>query len=297
MYKSPLINPYLAILGGVLAAASSSIFTKLAEAPPMIIAFYRLFFTVIFLTPFFLKSGIRETRAIGLKDFGLACLAGAFLALHFAFWITSLNYTSISSSTVLVTLQSLFVISGGYLFYKEKISARGVLGVTLAIAGSIAIGMGDFRIGGRALLGDAMAFTGAFFVAGYVLIGRGLRSRLSLLPYVYMIYGVTAVVLLLGNLFTFKDSLFPYPQMTWVWFTALALVPTIMGHTVFNWALRYVKASVVSVSILGEPVGATILAYFIFGQVPGELQLAGGIAILIGLIIFIGSSVNMEETG
>lgn len=290
----PLINLYLAILIGVLAAASSSIFTKLAEAPPMIIAFYRLFFTMLVLTPFVIKSGLKQIKEINRKDFGLACLAGVFLALHFSFWITSLNYTSIASSTVLVTLQPLFVISGGYLFYKERITPRGVLGAAMALGGSILIGVGDFQIGGKALLGDALAFAGAFFVAGYVLIGRGLRDRLSLLPYVYVVYGATAVTLLMGNLITFRDPLFPYSRLTWLWFLALALIPTIMGHTVFNWALRYVKAAVVSVSILGEPVGATILAYFIFGQTPGTLQLAGGLVILAGLTIFISSTVNTE---
>lgn len=290
----PFINPYLAILVGVLAAAFSSIFTKLAEAPPMIIAFYRLFFTMLVLTPFVVKGGLKQIRAISARDFGLACLAGVFLALHFSFWITSLNYTSIASSTVLVTLQPLFVISGGYLFYKEKISPRGVLGAAMALGGSICIGVGDFQIGGQALLGDALAFAGAFFVAGYVLIGRGLRSRLSLLPYVYVVYGVTAITLFLGNLITYRDPLLPYPTMTWVWFLALAVIPTIMGHTVFNWALRYVKAAVVSVSILGEPVGATILAYFIFGETPGALQLTGGLAILGGLAIFISSSATKE---
>lgn len=290
-YDKPFINPFLAILIGVLAAASSSIFTKLAGAPPMIIAFYRLFFTMLALTPFVIKSRFKF-RDISAKEFGLACLSGVFLALHFSFWITSLNYTTIASSTVLVTMQPLFVIGGGFLIYKETIASRGLLGATVALAGSIIIGIGDFQLGGMALLGDALAFAGAFFVAGYVLIGRGLRSRLPLLPYVYMVYGVTTVTLFLGNLILFRDPLFSYPGLTWLWFLALALIPTIMGHTVFNWALRYVKAAVVSVSILGESVGATILAYIIFGQVPGPLQLCGGMAVLAGLAVFISGTAN-----
>lgn len=291
----PILNPYLAIVVGVLAAAFSSIFTKLAEAPPLIIAFYRLFFTVLLLTPFVFRSGLRQIREIKTRDMGLACLSGLFLALHFAFWITSLNYTSISSSTVLVTLQPLFVISGGYFLYKEKISLRGAAGAVLALAGSVFIGVGDFQIGGRALVGDLLAFAGAFFVAGYVLIGRGLRCRLELLPYVYVVYSMTAVALFIGNFAIYGDPLLPYPPLTWLWFAALAVIPTIMGHTVFNWSLRYVKASVVSVSILGEPVGATILAYFIFGQVPGQLQLLGGLAILAGVALFVSSAADFDK--
>ncbi len=290
-----LVNPYVAILAGVLAAAFSSIFTKLADAPPLIIAFYRMLFTVLILTPFVINNGIRQIKEMKGRDLGLACLAGIFLALHFSFWITSLNYTSIASSTVLVTLQPLFVISGGYLFYGEKITSRGAGGAVLALVGSVIIGIGDFQIGGRALLGDLLAFAGAFFVAGYVLIGRGLRNRLELIPYVYVVYVATAAVLLIGNIIAYRDPMYPYPGMTWLWFAALALIPTIMGHTVFNWALRYVKAAVVSVSILGEPVGATILAYFIFGQVPGVMQLAGGLAILSGLALFIASTARVQR--
>lgn len=282
----PLINPYLAVLVGVVAAAFSSIFTKLADAPPLIIAFYRLGFTLLMILPFTMATSTGELRRVTRRELFLACSAGVMLALHFSVWITSLNYTSIASSTVLVTMQPLFVVAGGYIFYQEKIGQRAMFGAGLALSGSIIIGINDFQIGGQALLGDLLAFTGAILVAGYVLIGRGLRTHMSLLPYVFMVYGSAAVTLLLFNL-AFGSAFWPYSQMTWVWFIALALVPTIMGHTVFNWALRYVKAAVVSVSILGEPVGATILAYFIFNQVPTPLQLVGGAVIITGLMIFI----------
>ncbi|WP_066632685.1 DMT family transporter [Desulfolucanica intricata] len=285
----PVINPYLAVVLGVAAAAFSSIFTKLAQAPPTVIAFYRLGFTVLILTPVTLTTSRRELFSLSRRDVLIAGTAGLFLALHFAVWINSLNYTSIASSTVLVTMQPLFVISGGYIFFKERISSRGMAGAAMALLGSIIIGVNDFRIGGSALWGDFLAFSGAFFVAGYVLIGRSLRRRLSLFPYVFLVYGAAAVVLLLFSLFS-HASLTSFPAMTWIWFLALAVVPTIFGHTVFNWALKYVKAAVVSVSILGESVGATVLAYFIFQQVPSILQLVGGLAIICGLYIFIKST-------
>ena len=287
------INPYLVLLLGVLASGFSSIFTRMAEAPPLIIAFFRLGFTVLLIGVPTYVTGRAELAKARPRDLRLACLAGVFLALHFAVWITSLRYTSIASSTVLVTMQPLFVIIGGYWLYQERISNMGLLGAALALAGSAVIGVSDFRLGGQALYGDLLAFSGAIFLAGYVLIGRELRARMSLLPYTFMVYGAATLVLLILNI-AVQSSFYPYPSMTWVWFLALAVVPTIFGHSIFSWALKYVKAAVVSVSILGEPVGATILAYLIFGEEPALLQLAGGIVIIAGLYIFI-SSQNQQD--
>lgn len=292
----PIINPYLAVVGAVLATAFSAIFTKLADAPALIIAFYRLGFTVLILAPFTCIYHRRELTSISRRDLALAALAGVFLALHFGVWITSLNYTSIASSTVLVTMQPLFVIAGGYFFYQEKLNVKGFSGAALALMGSIIIGINDFQVGGQALWGDILAFSGAFFVAVYVLIGRNLRSHLSLLPYVFLVYGAATVTLLIFCLIL-QLPLYPYQSINWLWFLLLAIVPTIFGHTVFNWALRYVKAAVVSVSILGEPVGATILAYFIFHEVPTALQITGGVVIISGLYLFITSVVGQQQEG
>ncbi|GAB6179552.1 DMT family transporter [Desulfotomaculum defluvii] len=289
----PKVNPYLVIMLGVLAAGFSSIFTKLAEAPPLIIAVYRLGFTVLIIAAPTYFSGRKELCRINKKDFVFACLSGVFLALHFAVWISSLNYTSVASSTVLVTMQPLFVITGGYFLYKERVGRQGLVGAALALGGSILIGINDFQVGGQALLGDVLAFAGAFFVAVYVLIGRHLRFRMALLPYTFIVYGAATLVLLLLNV-VFGSSFYPYPTMTWVWFLCLAIFPTIFGHSLFNWALKYVKAAVVSVSILGEPVGATILAYFIFQEVPTVMQLAGGCIIILGLYIFITSQLKAQ---
>ncbi|MBO8137085.1 MAG: DMT family transporter [Desulfotomaculum sp.] len=293
--SKPIINPYLAVVLGVLAAAFSSIFTKLAQAPPLIIAFYRLSFTVLLLAPAAYVTGRSELKRIGRKDLLLAVASGILLALHFAVWITSLNYTTVASSTVLVTMQPLFVIIGGYFLYQEKLTRRGLTGAAMALLGSIIIGINDFRVGGQALWGDLLAFAGAVFVAGYVLIGRKLRAKLSLFSYVIVVYGASALTLLVFSLAA-NLPFFSYESSTWLWFLLLAVVPTIFGHTVFNWALRYVKAAVVSVSILGEPVGATILAYFIFHEVPSLLQLAGGTIIITGLYVFIFSvAVQRQE--
>ncbi|OPZ74990.1 MAG: 4-amino-4-deoxy-L-arabinose-phosphoundecaprenol flippase subunit ArnE [Firmicutes bacterium ADurb.Bin456] len=285
--ENTVINPYLGVILAVIAVSFSSIFTKLVSAPPLAIAFYRLSFAVLILAPLALNAaGRAEYAGISRRDLVLAVVSGVFLALHFVVWITSLNYTSVASSTVLVTLQALFVVAGSFFFFKEKISQKGLAGIALTLTGSVLIGINDFKIGGEALWGDLLAFSGAFFVAVYFLIGRSLRTRLSLFPYVFLVYGASSIFLLLFNIAT-ATPLHPYPRLDWVWFFLLALVPTILGHTVFNWALRYVKTAVVSVSILGEPVGATILAYFIFREIPGLLQLIGGVTIILGLYTFI----------
>lgn len=286
----PRVNPYFAVILSVAAVSFASIFTRLCSAPPLVIAFYRLAFTVLLLAPLALSGrGHRELAAINGRDLGLAVASGAFLAVHFAVWITSLQYTSIASSTVLVTMQPLFVVTLGWVFLKESISSKGAAAAVVALAGSVIVGAGDFRLGGTALWGDLLAFSGAFFVAVYMLIGRGLRGRLSLIPYVFLVYSTAAASLLVINLIT-GTPLYPYPKLDWLWFLALAVIPTIFGHTVFNWALRYVKAAVVSVSILGEPVGATILGYLVLREAPGPWSLFGGLVIIFGLYTFISAA-------
>ena len=285
--EKPTFNPYLAVVLAILAMAFASIFVRLSTAPPMIIAFYRMALTFLILAPLALThSGCAELRGMNKRDLGAAATAGLFLAIHFTVWNASLEYTSIASSTVLVTMQPLFVITLGFLFLKEKVNTKSLAGAALALTGSILVGASDFQIGGKAIFGDILAFSGAFFIAVYFMIGRNLRGKLSLFPYVFLVYGTAAVFLLIANLLA-RIPLYPYPTMDWLWFLALAIIPTIGGHTVYNWALRYVKTIVVSVSFLGEPVGATILGFLIFREIPGPMQLLGGIVIIAGLYIFL----------
>jgi len=293
--EPPLVNPYFAILLGVVAASSSSILTKLAAAPAAPIAFYRLGLATLLIAPFALRGANRAALAgMTVRSFGLALASGLFLALHFTTWITSLEYTSIASSTVLVTMQPLFVVAGSALLLKERITPRAMIGAALALTGSVIIGINDFQIGGQAFWGDILAFSGALFIAGYVLIGRVLRATMDVIPYTFLVYGAAAALLGIFSV-AFGQPLGPYPASTWIVFLALAVLPTLLGHSVFNWALRYVGAAVVSVSILGEPVGASILAYFIFGQVPTFLQILGGLIIIGGLIFFLDATRRAER--
>ncbi|KKM11647.1 membrane protein [Clostridiales bacterium PH28_bin88] len=287
--KSPVVNPYMVLVLAVVAVSFGSLFSRLAEAPPLIIATYRMLFTVALLAPATLATCRRELASLGCMDVLTALASGVFLALHFYTWITSLGYTTVASSTVLVTTHPIFVVIGSYLFLKEKIALKALAAGIAAMAGVILIGAGDFRLGQDALLGDLLAVSGAVLVSGYMLIGRKLRQRLSILAYTFLVYGSSTVVLLLLTLAT-KTPMFPYPPVTWLLFLGLALVPTIGGHTLFNWVLGYLPAPVVSVSILGEPVGATVLAMLFLAEVPSLQQLIGGAVILLGLYGFLAAS-------
>lgn len=281
----PWINPYLAILVGVFAVSFSAIFVRLSTAPPLAIAAYRLIFTFCFLAPFALWGGAPSLRGMTLRQVLLCASSGVFLALHFVTWFISLKYTSIASSVVLVTTQPLFVVLGSWIFFKERVPRVALYGGGLAFVGSVVIGATDFQLGRQAFIGDMLALFAAVMVSGYLLIGRRLRGGVSLAGYTFVTYGASALVLFVAALAA-EVPFYPYPATDWLIFVALALVCTILGHTVFNWVLRYVQASVVSVSILGEPLGAIFWAAVFLGENPTPRQAVGGAIIFCGLYLF-----------
>lgn len=281
----PKVNPYLAVLVGVLAVSFSSLFVKLSGAPALIIAFYRLFFTFVILAPHTLLFSRSDLSVLTRRQALLSALSGLFLALHFVTWFTSLKYTSVASSVVLVTTQPIWVVAGGYVLFREKISLQSFIGGALALGGSIFIGAVDFQLGGTAVYGDLLAVAAAMFVSGYLLIGRRLRSQVNLPAYTFLVYGSASLVLGLSGL-TSRQAFYPYPLQDWLLFLGLAVICTVLGHTVFNWALRYVQASVVAVFVLGEPLGAIVWALVFLQETPSLRQLAGGAVILTGLYLF-----------
>jgi drug/metabolite transporter (DMT)-like permease len=281
----PWINPYLAILVGVFAVSFSAILVRLGTAPPLVTAAYRLIFTFCFLAPFSLSGGALTLRAMTTRQVVLAGASGVFLALHFVTWFTSLKYTSIASSVVLVTTQPLFVVIGSFVFFKERVSRKAIYGGMLAFAGSLVIGATDFQLGERAFIGDLLALFAAVMISGYLLLGRKLRGDVGLTGYTFVTYGVSSLTLAAAALFC-RLPFYPYPGRDWLIFVALALVCTVLGHTVFNWVLRYVPASVVSVSVLGEPLGAILWAAVFLGENPTPRQAIGGGLIFAGLYLF-----------
>ncbi|MFC4025333.1 DMT family transporter [Oceanobacillus longus] len=288
--RLPPFNPYAAVIIGVIAVSTSAILVKLAPgAPSAIIANYRLLFAVLIMLPIVLLKYRHEFRFISKKNWILSILAGVFLALHFILWFESLNYTSVASSVVLVTMQPIFAFIGTYLFFQEKFSYGTIISMLIALFGSLIIGVGDFQLGGMALFGDILALLGAIAVTFYFLSGQSVRKHLSLMTYTFIVYGVSSITLIIYNL-VLKNPFFGYPADHWWIFLALAIVPTFLGHTLFNWSLKWLSASTISMGIVFEPIGASILAYFILGESLTWSQLLGGTIVIFGLFLFIMST-------
>jgi drug/metabolite transporter (DMT)-like permease len=280
------INPYFALIVGVMAVSASAIFVKFSSAPSGVIAFYRLLFSVLFMLPIFLMKYVKELLLISKRDWLFATLAGVFLAFHFILWFESLNYTSVASSTVLVTLQPLFAFIGTYLFFKERFSLKAMVCALLAIIGSVIISFGDFRISGTALFGDILALLACALVTAYLMFGQSVRKRLSLITYTFVVYSISSIVLFLYVLIA-GESLYPYPKGEWVNFILLALIPTLLGHSLFNWAVKWISTSIISMAILFEPVGATILAYYLLSEKVLLTQLLGGSIVIVSISLFL----------
>ncbi|MCL1699420.1 DMT family transporter [Lysinibacillus sp. Bpr_S20] len=292
--KSPLIS-YTILFLGVFALSTSAIFVKLADAPVTITAFYRMLFAAVILLPFLFvnKKNRKELSSLSKKQWGLGVLSGLFLAAHYLLWFESLNYTSVASSTVIVTLQPLFSMIGGYFVFKERFSKGAIMGCFVAIAGSIVIGWQDFQISGQALFGDILAFIAAGVITAYFFIGQYIRKSLSLIPYSIIGY-ISSALFLSIFVFSQQTSFVNYSTQTWLSFIGLAFIATILGQTIFNWLLKWLSTSVISMSILGETIGTCILAYFILDEVISLQQGIGIALILIGLALFLLQQINSK---
>ncbi|MFH7829514.1 DMT family transporter [Bacillus luti] len=279
---------YFILFFGVFALSTSAIFVKLAAAPAVIIAFYRLLFAAIILLPFLIcnKNNRNELKTLTKKQWRFGFISGLFLAAHYVLWFESLRYTSVASSTVIVTLQPLFSMIGGYFLFKERFTKGAVLGCFIAISGSIFIGWQDFQISGEALYGDILAFIAAGIITAYFFISQHVRKDLSLIPYSVISYGSSACFL---GIFAYmqQESFFHYSTQTWLSFIGLAFIATILGQTIFNWLLKWMSTTVISMSILGETIGTCILAYFILNETISLQQSLGISLIFIGLALFL----------
>ncbi len=272
------------LIFGVLCLSTSAIFVKLANAPSSITAFFRLFFTLLILMPFAVsaKSARKEFTTLSVKQWILCLLSGIFLSIHYILWFESLNYTSTASSTVLVTLQPIFSIVLAYLFFKERLKKSQIISCLIAISGSFIIGWGDFQTDSMALIGDGMALLAAAFISAYFFIGQIVRKKVSVIVYSVLSYFSSVIFLLPYAL----NTSFSYTLHTWLCFLGLAVISTILGQFVFNILLKWVSATTISMSILGEPVGTCLLAYFILNESVSFQQLLGIGVILSGLGMF-----------
>ena len=267
----PFASPVLVLAVGVLAVSTASIFIRYAQeyAPSLVIAAWRMTLATVILAPFAISLRRSELRLLSKRELGLALLSGFFLALHFATWISSLAFTSVASSVVLVDTAPLWVALIAPVALGEHISRPVKIGMWLAFAGSVIIALSDACawigggltcppigefVRGRAFIGDLLALAGALTAAVYLVIGRSVRSRVSLLTYIFVVYGVSAAVLVVIMLGANQPAL-GYPPVAYLWFLALALIPQLLGHTSYNWALGYLPAAYVSIALLGEPIG------------------------------------------
>ncbi|MFC2064710.1 DMT family transporter [Chloroflexota bacterium] len=298
----------IVIIFGLISVSTASIFIRLAqeEAPSIVIAALRLLIATVLIAPITLKLYFKDIISLSRKDYLLVITSGFFLALHFSSWITSLEYTSIANSVVFVSTGPIWVALFAPLVLREYIKKSTLIGIIAAIIGGIIITYGDTfvisadfnfaqspsHLSQRSLVGNFLALTGAISVSGYLIIGRILRARISLLPYIFLVYGSASIFLSLFMVFS-GNSPFGYSTITYTWIFLLALVPQVIGHSIYNWALKILPATLVAVLTLGEPIGTTILAILILHEYPGILTFFGMFLILAG-IFFVSIATKIE---
>lgn len=285
----------ITLIGGVLALSTSAVWIKLSSSPSSAIAFYRLLFAVCILTPFMLTRAARTQLRMSRRNLAYTALAGFFLALHFVLWFESLRYTSVASSVFFVTLSPLFSYLGGWILFRNRLSLRSIGAGLTAMLGGLVIAAGDLRLTGPALWGDLLALSGAAAAAAYWLIGQRAREQVPALLFTYALYGAGALTLL-AYAILLGDPLVPDRRFDWMLFFLLALIPTVLGHSLFHWLLRWLDATIVSVSILAESVAAALLAYLVFGEKATTYQWIGGALILAGVYRFIMTKMKENDT-
>ena len=283
---------------GVVSVSFSSVLVRLAgdaDAPPFAIAFYRCAFAAAILLPIALVRHRDELRALSRRRWLLLLASGVALAAHFATWIPSITLTTIAASAVLVQTTPIWVALFGR-FLGERPARGTLLGVGVALVGTLVISGGGFEGGTRAIAGDLLAVAGAIFAAVYVLLGRSLRQGISVTSYTGVVYSVSAIALA-GVMLVAGTPFTGFEPKVWLLFALITAGPQFGGHTVFNYLLEHLRASVVAVALLAEPVGATILAFAILGETPGVLTLVGGAIVLAGVYLAIRAeaAVTVDE--
>lgn len=300
--ESPAAPPALGLGLGVVVASSASILIRYAqpEVPSLVIAAYRMAIASLALAPVVLLRHRPELRKLNPTDLRRIGLAGLLLAAHFATWISSLEYTSVASSVVLVQTMPLFVALLSPWVLREPVRRAVLLGLGVSMLGTALVAISDacvslpcpelaLSLAGPALRGDALAVAGALAGAGYVLIGRLVRPRVELVPYVGLAYSAAAAALALLAL-GLQLPVVGFPGRNLLWLALLALGPQLFAHSTYNWALKYLPAAVVSLALLGEPVGSTVLALLLLDERPPLMRVLGGVLILAGIGLATGLS-------
>ncbi|NPV84797.1 MAG: DMT family transporter [Anaerolineae bacterium] len=296
MIKKAPVPPLLVLFVGVFAVSTASVLIRFAqqEAPSLVIAALRLTLAAFLLLPLALTKYKNDIFCLQAKQLGALILSGSLLCVHFASWITSLEYTSVASSVVLVTTTPLWVALLSPLVLRERLTKTVWFGLFVTLLGGSIVGGGgalfnsvslpQFLQRGNTLYGNFLALVGAWAMAGYVLVGRRARVSLSLIPYIFVTYGTAAVFLLLLVGIN-RLPLYGYSSATYLWMALLAVGPQLIGHTAYNWSLGYVRAALVSVTLLAEPIGAMIMAAIVLAEPPMLFEIAGSAIVLAGIYI------------
>lgn len=286
-------QPYAALVIGLVAVSSSSVLIRFAQnenAPSLLISWWRTTLAALILTPIIFSRYRQAIRALKPAEIGLAMLSGAFLAAHFATWITSLEYTSVLISATLVTTNPLMVAMLTPLLLREKLSLTTLGAILLGLVGGIIISVGgsagDAPKQNAPALGALLALAGALAVALYYIIGRRLRSKLEAIPYIWLTYSSAGIVLLVVLLIS-GTPIAGHAGNAYLWMTLIGLIPQLIGHSSFNYALGYLSAALVSLTVQGEPIISTILAIMLFGasEAPQPIQIVGSVLIITALVI------------
>ena len=286
---------YAALAGGVLIVSTASILIRWAQAegvPSLAIAAWRLTLASLVLAPLVWFKARAEIATLPRAHLGLALASGVFLALHFASWIASLQYTSVASSVALVTTNPIWIALFSVLVLRERMPGLRIAAVVLAVAGSGVILWADsgavLPSAPHPALGNGLALLGSLTVCGYLLIGRRLRAGMSLLAYIGLVYSGAALCLMAAAL-AGGVALSGYSGVAWACLAGMALGPQLLGHGAFNYALKHVTPTTIALSVLGEPVGSALLAWVFFGEALGAVKLAG-MALLLGGIFLAARS-------
>ncbi len=291
-FRPGYANVWIAV--AILAVSTAALFIKLSSSHPITIAFWRLLIAQIVITPIaILKMRSRKERPSITTILKLS-VVGLALALHFSMWIWSFQFTTVASSVLLVTTHPIFVATLAYLLFKEKLSRMGMVGMIAALVGSMIIMGGDLTVSEISLTGNLLAFGGALMAGLYLLSGRRFRRELNLWVYVFFVYGSAMFFLLIFSFYVGANLLVTDPS-EYLLFGALALGPMLLGHTVYNWALRYVSPTLVSVSLLGEPIGSTLLAFIFLGETPYIGAIVGAPIVLAGIYLVAKRSENRTK--
>src|SRR2546426_10798282 len=280
-------GPYAAIAVAIVAVSFSSIFIRWSESDAITIAFYRLAFATLIVLPFAMRDRARMLRTLPRRDALPMAGIGVVLAAHFAFWITSLKTegVTVASSVILVTSHPVMVALVSHFLLGERVSRTTAAGIGLGFAGVVGIAVADLGVSETTLAGDMAALGGGLMAGIYFLAGRRLRQRVSLPVYAFVVYGTAALAMFVLALGTGRLAPVGDVRRELLLFGAMAIIPQIGGHTLYNWSLRFVTAPVVSVSLVGEPIGSSLLAWALLGEVPSNLVAIGALLALAGIFL------------